>query len=390
VTSEGLSFREAAQRVARDGPNELSSAKRPSFVASALAITREPMSLLLLACGAVYLFLGDRRESLMLLGFVIFILGITLFQERKTERALEALRDMASPRALVVRDGHRVRIASREVVLGDVVVLSEGDRVPADATVLSCTNLVVDESLLTGESASVRKTPWDGKLGVTRPGGNELPFVYSGSLVIEGAAVARVHATGARTEIGRIGRALETDAEQETALERETRTLVNRLAWISAGLSVLVVIVYGLSRGNWLGGILAGLTLAMAILPNEIPVVVTIFLALGAWRMSKRRVLRRRMPAVETVGSATVCASTGACASAAACRGRGCRAPNRAGRRRFARDRRGTRHDECRGTPPTCEHDAGIRACSSGAKARDRRGDARQLRHRRDDGRRRE
>jgi P-type Ca2+ transporter type 2C len=158
VTDEGLSSLEAAQRLARDGPNELSSAKRPSLIAGALTIAREPMSLLLVACGAVYLLLGDRRESLMLLGFVIFILGITLFQERKTERALEALRDMASPRALVVRDGHRVRIAGREVVLGDLVILTEGDRVPADATVLSCTHLVVDESLLTGESASVRKT----------------------------------------------------------------------------------------------------------------------------------------------------------------------------------------------------------------------------------------
>ncbi len=305
-TQIGLTSKEAGARLERDGDNEIATSKHRTLSASAIAIVREPMSLLLLACGGIYLVLGDVQESVMLLGFVFFIMGITLFQERKTENALAALRDMASPRALVIRDGRRIRIAGREVVSGDLVVLAEGDRVPADGTVLSCTHLSIDESLLTGESVSVRKVASDGAETPVRPGGDDLPFVYSGTLVVEGAAIARVHATGNRSELGKIGRALEQSSEPDTTLQRETKALVGRLAWISGALSVLVAIVYGLLRGSWLGGLLAGITLAMAILPNEFPVVVTIFLALGAWRLSKRRVLTRRIPAIETIGSATV------------------------------------------------------------------------------------
>jgi P-type Ca2+ transporter type 2C len=303
---EGLTAEEAARRVARDGPNELGAAARRTLLASAFGIVREPMSLLLVGCGGIYLTLGDLQESLMLLGFVVFIMVLTLFQERRTERALGALRDMASPRALVVRDGRRVRIAGRDVALGDLVVLAEGDRVPADVTVLSRAHLAVDESLLTGESVSVRKSAWDGVLAVARPGGEDLPFAFAGTLVVQGSALARVHATGDRAEMGRIGRALRTPEEQETALQRETRRLVVRLAWIGGALSVLVAVAYAVLRDRVLEGVLAGLTLAMAILPNEFPVVVAMFLALGAWRLSKRRVLTRRVPAIESIGAVTV------------------------------------------------------------------------------------
>ncbi len=303
---EGLSAEEAARRLAREGPNELGAAATRTLLASALGIVREPMSLLLLACGVIYLALGDLQESLMLLGFVVFIMAITLYQERRTEQALGALRDLASPRALVLRDGHRIRIAGRDVVEGDLAVLAEGDRVPADVTVLSSTHLAVDESLLTGESVSVRKSAWDGALPVARPGGEDLPFAFAGTLVVQGSALARVHATGDRAEIGRIGRALREPEEQDTALQRETRRLVVRLAWIGGALSVLVTVAYAVLRGRLLEGVLAGLTLAMAILPNEFPVVVTMFLALGAWRLSRRRVLTRRVPAIESIGAVTV------------------------------------------------------------------------------------
>ena len=150
------------------------------------------MFLLLVGCGVVYLILGDAEEAMMLLGFVFVVMGITFYQERKTERALEALRDLSSPRALVVRDGEQRRIPGREVVRGDVLILAEGDRVPADAVVLSCTNLSVEESLLTGESVPVEKVPWDGKTGIGRPGGEGLPFVYSGTLVVQGQGVCEV------------------------------------------------------------------------------------------------------------------------------------------------------------------------------------------------------
>src|SRR5512141_2289457 len=212
----GLSEAEVALRLQQHGYNELPSSKGRSIFATAWEVVREPMFLLLLACGTIYLVLGDVREALMLLGFVFVVLGITLYQERKTERALEALRDLSSPRALVIRGGERKRIAGREVVPDDLVVLAEGDRVPADSVVLSCNNLSTDESLLTGESVPVRKVAWDGVRDMTRPGGEDLPFVFSGTLIVQGQGIAQVRAIGANTELGRIGKALEGVEQEDT------------------------------------------------------------------------------------------------------------------------------------------------------------------------------
>jgi Ca2+-transporting ATPase len=302
----GLSEREAEERLKREGYNELPSAKQRSIFAIALDVMREPMFVLLVACGIIYLILGDMQEALMLLGFVIVVVGITLYQERKTERAIEALRDLSSPRALVIRGGMQKRIPGRDVVRDDVIVLNEGDRVPADAVLLSCINLSVDESLLTGESVPVRKTSCAGIPEMARPGGEDLPCVYSGTLIVKGQGIAKVQATAGTTEIGRIGRALQSVELEETQLQKETRKIVRKLALAGLSVCTLVIIVYGLTRGSWLNGFLAGITLAMALLPEEFPVVLTIFLALGAWRISQKRVLTRRVPAVETLGSATV------------------------------------------------------------------------------------
>jgi Ca2+-transporting ATPase len=250
--------------------------------------------------------LGDVQEALMLLGFVLVIMGITIYQEQKTENTLEALRDLSSPRALVIRDGERKRIAGREVVPGDVIILSEGDRVPADAVLLWGMNLSIDESLLTGESVAVRKSAGEAGAAMQRPGGDDTPFIYSGTLVVHGQGVAQVSATGARSEIGRIGKALEALPQEETPLQRETASIVRTIFIGALALCALVVVVYGLTRGDWLGGVLSGITLAMAMLPEEFPVVLTIFLALGAWRISQKGVLARKMAAVETLGAATV------------------------------------------------------------------------------------
>jgi Ca2+-transporting ATPase len=303
---EGLSDTLAAARLSSEGPNELPAGRKRTLWRGLVGVVREPMTALLMGCGAIYFVLGDRQEAILLLGFVVLIVGITLYQERKTERAIEALRNLASPRALVVRDGRKQRVPGREVVREDVVMLSEGDRVPADAVVLSTTHCAIDESLLTGESAAVAKAEWDGVASAGRPGGEGLPFVYAGTLVVEGAATAQVTATGERTEMGKIGRALGVAVAGETQLQRETRRLVWKLALMAGALSLAVVVIHGLTRRDWLGGVLAGLTLAMAILPNEFPVVVTVFLALGAWRLSRHRVLARRIPAVEALGSVTV------------------------------------------------------------------------------------
>lgn len=309
TAAKGLSDSEATRLLKDIGYNELPSAKPRSILTIVLEVAKEPMFLLLLAGGLVYLLLGDLQEALMLMGFVLVVMGITFYQERKTERALEALRDLSSPRALVIRDGKEKRIAGRDVVPGDLVILSEGDRVPADAVLLSCTNLSADESLLTGESVSVRKVCTDSseKLpAMDRPGGDDLPFVYSGSLVVQGQGIAVVKATGINTEIGKIGKALQKVETEATALQSETSQLVRNLAILGLSLCILVVMAYGITRGDWLQGFLAGITMAMAVLPEEFPVVLTIFLAMGAWRISQNNVLTRRVPAVETLGSATV------------------------------------------------------------------------------------
>ena len=306
-TSAGLTEVEATRRLSEEGPNELPSAQPRSILAIAFSVLSEPIFLLLIACGAVYLLLGDAREASMLLGFVFVVIGLTLYQQRKTERSLEALRDLSSPRALVIRGGERKRIAGREVVRRDTIVLSEGDRVPADAVVLSCTNLAVDESLLTGESVSVRKAPaFDTPGEMPRPGGEDSAFVFSGTLVVRGNGLARVLATGARTELGRIGQALTALEEEPTRTQRETRRVVRHVAVIGLGLALVVAVAYGATRGDWLNGLLVGITFAMAVLPEELPVVLTVFLGLGAWRISKRQVLTRSVPAVEMLGATTI------------------------------------------------------------------------------------
>ncbi|MGA7933084.1 MAG: cation-translocating P-type ATPase [Kovacikia sp.] len=313
---KGLSELEAADRLRQEGLNELPSTQHRTFADIILEIIQEPIFLLLVGCGVIYLFLGDAQEALILLGFVFFIVGINLYQEQKTERSLEALRDLSSPRALVIRDGERQRIAGRDVVRGDLIVLAEGDRVPADATLLLSTHVTVDESLLTGESIPVRKqavessteSPLNTELAASpaRPGGDDLAQVYSGTLVVQGQGIARVYATGNQTEMGKIGKALQTIEQEDTVLQKETRRIVSKLTIVAIAICVAVVVIYGFTQGDWLHGFLAGLALAMAILPNEIPVVLTIFLALGAWRFSQQQVLTRRTPVVETLGSATV------------------------------------------------------------------------------------
>lgn len=303
---KGLTEKEVAEKLKQHGYNEIPSQKKHNAFLILFNVIREPMLLLLLVTGSIYLLLGEPRDALMLLTFVFVVVGITFYQERKTERTLEALRDLSSPRALVIREGQQKRISGRELVKEDIIVLKEGDRIPADAMVLSCSNLSVDESLLTGESVSVRKSEWDGKEIIKRPGGDDLPFVYSGTLVVQGRGIAKVTSIGLNTEMGKIGKALQNIREEDTLLQKETGKIVRNFSIAGAILCVLVILIYGLTRGNWLNGVLSGLTLSMAMLPEEFPVVLIIFLTLGAWRISKVQVLTRRAPAIETLGAATV------------------------------------------------------------------------------------
>ena len=303
---QGLTEVQVKHKMATDGFNELPSSKPKSLLKIAVGVFQEPMFLLLVACGTLYLFLGDVQEGLMLLAFVFVIMGIEFYQEKKTEKALDALKDLASPRALVIRDGVENRIAGREVVIDDIMILQEGDRVPADAMVLLSVNLSADESLLTGEPIPVRKAEWSEGTIQARPGGDDLPFVFSGSMIVQGNGIAKVTATALNTEIGKIGKALNEVKDEPTKLKREMGALVKKLAIIGIVLCLVVIAVYTITRGDLLKGFLAGLTLAMAMLPEEFPVVLTIFLALGAWRISKKNVLTRKPAAVETLGSTTV------------------------------------------------------------------------------------
>ena len=304
---KGLSEQEAALRLKRDGFNELPSGRRRGIFKIILEVIKEPMFALLIACGAIYLILGDVGEALMLLGFVFVIIGITVYQEGKTEKAIEALRDLSSPRALVIRDGFQKRIAGREVVAGDIIVLREGDRVPADSILRWGINMTVDESLLTGESVPVRKLP-AGQADVHSqcPGGDDIPVLFSGSLVVQGQGIAEVTSVGASTEMGKIGAMLKDIEKEETFLQRETGRLVKNIFIIAIILCIIVVAAYWVTRKDLLNAFLSGITLAMAMLPEEFPVVLTIFLALGAWRMSKHNVLTRKISAVEILGSAGV------------------------------------------------------------------------------------
>ncbi len=305
MSARGLSAAEAQARLLSEGPNELPQSDRRTPLRIALEVLREPMLALLLGGGAVYLFLGSLEEALVLLAFATLSIFITVVQETRTERVLEALRDLTSPRALVIRDGERRRIAGREVVRGDIIVLAEGDRVPADARLLQAQDLQADESLLTGESVPVRKIA-AGKTENRRPGGDDLPFVFSAALIVRGTGIAEVTATGPLSEIGKIGQSLKFVEAEPPRLQAQTRRLVRIFALVGAVVSLAAVLLYGLLRGGWLDAVLAGIALGMSMLPEEFPVVLTVFMAMGAWRISRARVLTRRAAAIETLGSATV------------------------------------------------------------------------------------
>lgn len=305
-TPSGLSSVEASQRLLRDGPNELPTERPRSLLRQIWSVVREPMLLLLLAAGAINFLLAEVLDAVILASFVLLVIGISLYQRHKTENALGALRNLSSPRALVLRDGARARIAGREVVPGDLVILAEGDRVPADGVLIEAINLCIDESALTGESVAVSKSADAAETVMGLPGGDGSPWVFSGTLIVRGHGMACIHGTGASTALGRIGGQLRNLESPRTRLQREFDRLVWAFAALGSLAAIAVIVIYGLTRGNWLEAGLVGITTAMAVLPEEIPVVFSLFLALGAWRMSRVQVLTRRPPAIETLGSATV------------------------------------------------------------------------------------
>lgn len=298
---KGLTQEAVLKQLKTFGYNELATAQSKNVLQITLEVIKEPMFILLLSCGALYLMLGNYTEGIILLCWIFVIIFITFYQHRKTEKALEALKKLASPRALVIRDGKKIRIAGRNIVPGDITLLYEGDRVPADGVLVESDHLRVDESLLTGESIAVSKTSQNKDPENSR--------VFSGTLVVKGKGLLKVSATGPNTAFGKIGTSLQAIEQDQTNMQKEMKTLVRNLFVTGALLSLVVIAAFYLTRGNFIAALLNGLATAMAMLPEEFPLVFTVFLAIGSWRLSQKNVLTRHPSAIETLGSATVLCS---------------------------------------------------------------------------------
>ena len=297
----GLTTDQFKQRLKEFGYNELPQTKSQNIFNVAFEVVKEPMFILLVTCGLLYFLLGDYTEGIVLISWVFVIIFITFYQHQKTEKALESLRKLSSPRALAIRDGVEKRIPGRDVVPDDVIILNEGDRIPADGIILEASSLTIDESILTGESVPVNKQPHTENSNI----GN----VYSGTLVVNGIGRMLVQQTGITTKFGQIGKSLESIQAEQTNLQKETKRLIRTLLILGILLSTGVIVIFYLTRGDIVQSLVNGIATAMAMLPEEFPVVLTIFLAIGAWRLSKNNVLTRRPSAIETLGSATVLCS---------------------------------------------------------------------------------
>ncbi|MES2979950.1 MAG: cation-translocating P-type ATPase [Pseudomonadota bacterium] len=308
LASVGLSSAEARARQHQFGPNEIEASEGNRWWRILRGIAAEPMFMLLLAAAGVYLLLGDLGEGLLLSAFAGLTIILVVWQERRSERALDALRALSVPQVRVMRDGQLQRIAARELVPGDMLLLVEGERVAADAIVREGVQLLVDESLLTGESVPVRKNAAIDPVYTASaiPGGDDLPFAFAGTLVMEGRGIAEVYATGPRTRSGAIGLSLAAIATSATPLQLHLKRLVLWLGAGAGGLSVFLVVWWGLTRGDWLQGLLAGIAAAMSMLPEEFPMALSVFLALGAWRLARLKVLVRQPAAVEALGGVTM------------------------------------------------------------------------------------
>ncbi|MCQ4163546.1 cation-translocating P-type ATPase [Tahibacter harae] len=303
----GLGTAEARRRLRSCGPNVLPQDRPHSPLALLVDALREPMLALLATAAGLYWLLGDAAEAAVLGGSVALVVANTVYQAGKTQRALAALRELSSPQARVLRDGRATVCDARELVPEDVILLGPGDRVPADAVLIESAGLRVDESLLSGESVAAEKHSAETTNAAADAGTLSAARVFAGTLVVAGQALARVDATGAATSVGRIGAALRDIAPERTPMQREIDRAVVLFAALGLAFCTLVTLAYvGSGRGGWLDALLAGLTLAIANIPEEFPVVLTLFLALGAWRLAAVQVLVRRPPAIETLGAISV------------------------------------------------------------------------------------
>ncbi len=299
----GLSSEQAAALQAHWGRNEIAAVTRAGWLDTLREVLREPMFLLLLGASAIYMGLGDRLEALTLLAFVMLVVALTAFQSHRTRQVLDALRALSAPRAQVLRDGALQAISATELVPGDVVLVGEGARVPADGLLFEAHDLSVDESLLSGESVPIAKSC---DAALPEPALAAARQLFFGSMVVQGQGRMIVSAIGTATALGRIGKSLSGIAQAHSPLQLQARAFVNRFALVALCLCALLAVAYRWRTGEWVPGLLAGITLAMGILPEEIPVIMTVFMALGARRIAAEGVLTRRLNAIETLGEVSV------------------------------------------------------------------------------------
>ena len=288
----GLTDEAVASARAAHGRNVLITDTHSGLLATMREVVTEPMFLLLLAACAVYIALGEGAEAITLGVALLAVAGISVYQEIRSNRALSALRELTQPRAQVRRNGVVAPVPVEDLVVGDAVLVAEGSRLPADGTLMKLHDFSVDEAILTGEAVPVAKAIGDP--------------VFAGTSTATGSAWLRVTAVGVRTKLGLIGRSMDSIAKEKTPLQIQVSRFVLRMAWVGAGAFVLVWGVNYAHSGNWVTALLFGLTLAMSILPEEIPVAFSSFMALGAARLSRLGVLTKQPQTVESLGSATV------------------------------------------------------------------------------------
>lgn len=306
----GLTTKDAILRQEQFGKNELAPQKQESFFHKVLHIISEPMFLLLLVAAAIYFFLGEPRDGAIMLIFVIGIISIDVIQEWKTDKTLNALKDLSAPHVKVIRDGQEVTIASVDLVPGDAMMIYEGVKIPADGIVIRCNDCCVDESSLTGEAEGVWKIATETALPSSDHWRKD--YCYAGTLVTQGTATVVVDKIGPATEYGKIGIDVASAPDEPTPLQKQTGSLVKLCAGIAAVLCALVAVVTYINIPDHALGdrliesILSGITLAMAMIPEEFPVILTVFLSMGAWRLAKKQSLVRKLPSVETLGAVSV------------------------------------------------------------------------------------
>lgn len=311
VNMAGLTSAEAKKLQDKYGKNELTPQKKDNFLKKIFHIICEPMFLLLIVAAIIYFLLGEPRDGAIMLIFVLGIIGIDVIQEWKTDKTLNALKDLSAPHITVIRDGCESEIASSDLVPGDLMMICEGVKIPADGMILRCADLCVDESSLTGEAEGVWKIPAQDADDQAKDYWRR-DYCYAGTLVTQGTATVRVEQTGSRTEYGKIGIGVAAAPQEDTPLQKQTGKLVKTCAVIAGILFLLVAVFTWFNipdhtlMDRLIESILSGVTLAMAMIPEEFPVILTVFLSMGAWRLAKKHSLVRKLPSVETLGAVSV------------------------------------------------------------------------------------